>query len=67
MRQSGDYDKTEPLDLQRLKNMLNNAITELDVDKALTEVTPFVRNHRELDLWSHDFFRDVIRRIGAAK
>lgn len=65
MRQSGDYDKGEPLGLQGLENMLNNAITELDVDKAVTEVTPFVRDHRELDLWSRDFFRDVISRIVA--
>lgn len=63
MRQSGDYEAGEPLSLQGLENMLNNAITELDVDNALTEVAPFVRDRRDLDIWSHDFFRDLISRI----
>ncbi len=63
MRQSGDYSQDRPLDAELLTNILHNAVDNLDVEKARNEVAPFVRDRRELDVWSRDFFMQVIKRI----
>jgi hypothetical protein len=47
MRQSGDWAQPAPL----------------DIDQARTEVAPFVRDRRALEVWSPDFFANVISRI----
>jgi len=49
MRQSGDYHETRPL--------------TPEMDQARREVTPFIRDPRVLDVWSHDFFRQLFGRI----
>jgi len=63
MRQSGHWTEHVPLDLPTLTNMLNEAVAKLDIDQARSEVAPFVRDRRSLDVWSPDFFRSVIGRI----
>lgn len=65
MRQSGDYDADGPVTLEVLRRYLANAIDSLDVEQARREVAPFARDPRALEIWSHDFFRDVIERIVA--
>jgi predicted nucleotidyltransferase component of viral defense system len=63
MRQSGDYADSKPLGPEALKTMLHSALEELDVNGARREVAPFVGDQRALDLWSKDFFADIIARI----
>jgi len=63
MRQSGDYTDPGPLRAAHLMDLLKAAIAELDVDRARTEVAPFVRDQGAVEVWSRDFFYDVIRRI----
>lgn len=63
MRQSGHYDKMEPLDLDAVKAMLKTAIKRLDIDQVRAEVAPYVRDRRALEVWSHEFFGDVIGRL----
>lgn len=65
MRQSGDYDADGPVTLEVLRSHLRNAIESLDVEQARREVAPFARDQRALEIWSRDFFRDVIERIAA--
>jgi hypothetical protein len=43
--------------------MLHDAIDRLDVNQDRRDVAPFVKDQQMLALWSHDFFRDVARRI----
>ena len=38
-------------------------IEKLDVNQARKEVEPFLKDPEMLNVWSRDFFRDVIRRI----
>jgi hypothetical protein len=38
-------------------------LDDLDVEQARREVAPFVVDQRALDLWSRDFFRQIIPRI----
>ena len=63
MRQSGDWVQSVPLEMASLRSMLRSAVDRLDVNLARTEVLPFVRDPRSLEVWSHEFFVNVIGRI----
>jgi len=63
MRQSGDYTDDEALAPEILQALLRRAVDGLDVEKARREVAPFIRDQRALDLWSQEFFAEVITRI----
>jgi len=63
MRQSGDYTDDEALTPEILQALLRLAVDGLDVEKARREVAPFIRDHRALDIWSREFFAEVITRI----
>jgi predicted nucleotidyltransferase component of viral defense system len=63
MRQSGDYLGDEPLTPDRLQHLLRQAVDDLDVEQAHREVAPFIVDKRALDVWSRDFFRQIIHRI----
>ncbi len=63
MRQTGDYSQEEPLSQSTLRNLLRSAVAALNVEQARNEVSPFIQDPRGLDIWSKDFFLDVIARI----
>jgi predicted nucleotidyltransferase component of viral defense system len=63
MRQSGDYNDDKPLTADGLLLLLSQAVENLDVGQAREEVEPFVADQRALEVWSKDFFRQVISRI----
>jgi predicted nucleotidyltransferase component of viral defense system len=63
MRQSGDYRDDERLTPDRLQHLLRQAADHLDVEQARREVAPFIVDQRALDVWSQDFFRQIIPRI----
>ncbi len=63
MRQTGDYTAQESLTPAHLRQMLQSAVEELDIDGARREVLPFVQEADSVKVWSRDFFRDVVRRM----
>lgn len=63
MRQSGDHTDDESLTPEILQALLRRAVDGLDVEKARKEVAPFIRDQRALDMWSQEFFAEVITRI----
>jgi len=63
MVQSGHLDAGYELNPDRFAELLAARIETLDVDRARTDVEPFVRDTRAMDVWSADFFRDVGSRI----
>jgi predicted nucleotidyltransferase component of viral defense system len=63
MRQSGNYKEERTLSAENLGSLLQEAVNKLDVEKVRKEVSPFVRDQRTLDVWSTDFFTDVVRRV----
>ena len=63
MRQSGDWKGAGPLDADGLMRLLRDAVARLDINQARSEVAPFVRDRRALEVWSPEFFADVIGRI----
>lgn len=63
MRQTGDYLSEEKLTEKKLKEMLHNAVTELNVEQVSKEVSAFIKEPESLNLWSTEFFHDIINRI----
>jgi len=63
MRQSGNYCEERPLSAEKLRRLLREAVDTLNVAKSRQEVSPFVRDHRALDVWSREFFADVVQRV----
>jgi hypothetical protein len=63
MRQSGDYTDDERLTPQKLRALLGRAVEDLNVEHARREVAPFVRQQGALEVWSKDFFSQVMMRI----
>ncbi len=63
MRQSGDYDGSAPMTAKLLQDLLQHAIEVLDVEQARREVAPFLKDPRALDIWSRDFFKQIVGRI----
>ena len=63
IRQSGDYTNDEALAPEILQALLRRAVDGLDVEKARQEVAPFIRDQRVLDMWSQEFFAEIITRI----
>ena len=64
MRQSGDYRDETPLTRERLMELLRQTVDHLDVGLAQDDVVRFVRDPRTIDIWSRDFFYEVVQRIG---
>ncbi len=63
MRQSGDYRESGSLTGSRLQELLRQAVDNLEVEQARSEVAPFVRDRAALEVWSRAFFREVVGRI----
>lgn len=63
MRQSGHWAEETPLTTEALREFLQQAIDQLDVDQARNDVLPFVRDPAALEVWSREFFADIVQRI----
>jgi predicted nucleotidyltransferase component of viral defense system len=62
IRQSG-HQKHEELDLTTLRSLLEERIATINIATAAEEVRPFLRDARELTLWSDEFFLDLLPRL----
>lgn len=63
MRQSGDYADQQSLTRPRLLELLRQRIHQVDVAELREEVVPFVRHPQSLEIWSREFFLQVIEKI----
>lgn len=63
MRQSEHWAEETPFTAEALREFLQQAIDQLDVDQARNEVLPFVRDPAALEVWSREFFADIVQRI----
>jgi len=53
------------LNKQTIKDLLLQRIETLDIVKAKNDVQPFIKDMREIELWSKEFFVAVIENIKA--
>lgn len=55
--QSQHITSEELLDLDQLKQFLNQRFNSVDFEKAKSDVLPFIKDPKELEVWSTDFFK----------
>lgn len=56
MYESGDLDKDKNLSEKLFKELMYKRIDELDVDAAVKEVSPFIKNKKGFEFWSKEYF-----------
>jgi predicted nucleotidyltransferase component of viral defense system len=61
MRQSGHLEAEETLDDDKLIQRLYERFKTLDFRQAREDIIPFIKDRRETELWSSDFFSSVTR------
>jgi len=63
LRQKGFYKEKVPLDEVRCINMIDRRIESVDFDAAKADVISFIRRPKDLDVWSKDYFRHVLKNM----
>lgn len=51
------------IDHQKLQTMLRERLSQTDIRQVKADVTPFVKNPQELNIWSNDYFVQLIPMI----
>jgi hypothetical protein len=57
MYESGDFDKNKQLTEKLFKELMHKRIDELDVNGAIKEVSPFIKDKSGFKFWSRDYFK----------
>lgn len=63
LRQKGFYKEKAPLDEARCINMIDRRIESVDFDAAKADVVAFIPRAKDLDVWSKDYFRHVLKNM----
>ena len=53
----------ETIDHDQLIELMHERIDHLDIDQAKKDIRPFIKNASELDLWSKNFFLEIVKRL----
>ncbi len=63
MYESADLDKNTKLDEKLFKELMYKRIDELDIDGAIKEVNPFIKDKSAFEFWSNDYFKILTDKI----
>ena len=63
LRQKGLYAETSPLNEERCINLIDRRIESVDFDAAKADVIVFIHRPQDLDVWSMDYFRHVLKNL----
>ncbi|ALO15592.1 hypothetical protein L21SP5_01953 [Salinivirga cyanobacteriivorans] len=63
MIESGDFDRRVLLDEKRFIELMNNKIDTLNIEKAINEVKPFIKDQRIFEFWTKDYFKLLTKRV----
>lgn len=63
MIQTGHWKREGNLDKSILLQLLQEKLKAIDIEQIKKDVQPFLKDKQELDLWSRDFFLDIIESI----
>ena len=63
LRQKGLYAETSPLNEERCINLIDRRIESVDFDAAKADVIVFIRRPQDLNVWSMDYFRHVLKNL----
>jgi len=61
MIQSGHLESERPLDAGTLQELLEDRFASVDYRQIISDVSPFVKDPRSLQVWSRDFFSSITR------
>lgn len=59
MVQTGDWEEGRALNLDDLRRLFLDTLERTDIEQAKKEVSPFIYDQDELEIWSKDFFRSI--------
>jgi Nucleotidyl transferase AbiEii toxin, Type IV TA system len=57
MVESGNLERNIELDDKRFHELMNERIDNLNIEKAIEEVKPFIKDHTVFEYWTKDYFR----------
>lgn len=63
MVESGDFDRRALFDEKRFVELMNNKIDTLNIEKAINEVKPFIKDQRVFEFWTKDYFKLLTKRV----
>jgi len=63
LRGSGNFESSDPLSLAEVKKMYLARVESLDVEGAIRDVSPFLRDVASIHAWSREFFMSLADRI----
>lgn len=65
--QSEAWEKKNKFTQSDLLNLLLNKVNQTDFENAKIDILPFIKDKDAIQLWSKDFFHDIISRISIAQ
>jgi predicted nucleotidyltransferase component of viral defense system len=63
MRQSGNWHRKEPLTKEAFFELLEQKIMHLNIQAAIADILPFIRDRRKIEIWSKDFFLSLLPKL----
>ena len=63
MYESNDLDQNIKLNVELFKELMYKRIDELDIDGAIKEVSPFIKDKSGFEFWSKDYFKLLTDKI----
>ena len=61
--ESGHWDSEEEFTIEHLKSLLDKKFKNTDWDNAKADVKVFIKDTRELDMWSTPFFKSLVQQL----
>lgn len=61
MKQSGHLESKKDLNIKLLNKLLVNRFSEIDYKQAVNDVKVFIKDQKQLEVWSADFFRTITK------
>jgi hypothetical protein len=61
MKQSGHLEGVRDLNFELLQELLTNKFSIIDYKQAVNDVKIFIKDQRQLNLWSADFFKTITK------
>lgn len=63
MIESYDFDEDKKLDKNQFTELMFNKIDNLNIQKAIEEVRPFIKDNYVLNFWTKDYFRLLTEKV----
>jgi len=62
-QQTGAFDGVETLTIEMLHQALHKRVDDVDFERAKADVKPFLSNVDGLDIWSDDYFHQLVNKV----